>query len=97
MSTINETAPVKSAHTLSIDRRNHVAITGVLDVNSFHENEVVLKIDSGEMILSGENLHIAKLLLEDGQLTIDGRIDGVIYQGGARADGKRGFWRKVLK
>ena len=37
----------RSVHTLAIDKRRHAAITGVTDVCSFHETEVVLKIDSG--------------------------------------------------
>ena len=66
----------RSVHTLAIDKRRHAAITGVTDVCSFHETEVVLKIDSGVMILTGDSLHIAKLLLEDGRLEVDGHIDG---------------------
>lgn len=87
----------KSSHVLHIDRRSHVTITGVKDVSSFHENEVILQVDSGEMVLSGQNLHIAKLLLEDGQLSIDGHVDGVLYQSASGMDGKRGFLRRLLK
>lgn len=50
----------RSVHTLAIDKRRHAAITGVTDVCSFHETEVVLKIDSGVMILTGDSLHIAQ-------------------------------------
>lgn len=73
-------ATLKTNHTLAVDRRKHASITGVTDVCSFHENEIVLKIDSGLMILGGENLHIAKLLLEDGRLDVDGHVDSVIYE-----------------
>ena len=74
----------RSAHTLAID------------VCSFHETEVVLKIDSGVMILTGQGLHIAKLLLEDGRLEVDGHIDGVIYET-PKAAAKRAFSWKWLK
>lgn len=90
-------APSKTAHTLLIDRRNHAVITGVTDVCSFQENEVVLKIDSGEMILTGQNLHIAKLLLEEGQLNVEGHVDGVIYQAQNRHEGKPRFWKRWFK
>lgn len=73
-------AQARSAHTLNMDRRRHAAITGVTDVCSFHENEIVLKLDAGLMILTGQGLHIAKLLLEEGRLDVDGHIDGVIYE-----------------
>ena len=71
---------VRSAHTLAIDRRRRASVTGVTDVCSFHETEVVLKIDTGVMILTGDGLHVAKLLLEEGRLEVDGHIDGVIYE-----------------
>lgn len=87
----------KSKHTFLLDNRNRAAISGVTDVCSFQENEVVLKIDTGEMILTGQNLHIAKLLLEDGQLNIDGRVDSVIYHSTAKHDGKPRFWKRLFK
>ncbi len=86
----------RSAHTLAIDRRRRASVTGVTDVCSFHETEVVLKIDSGMMILTGQGLHIAKLLLEDGRLEVDGHIDGVIYET-PKAVAKRAFSWKWLK
>ena len=86
----------RSVHTLAIDKRRRASITGVTDVCSFHETEIVLKIDSGVMILTGQGLHIGKLLLEDGRLEVDGHIDGVIYES-PRAAAKRPFSWKWLK
>ena len=93
---ITPDATGKSNHTLQIDRRSHVAITGVQDVTSFHETEIILRVDGGELVLTGENLHVAKLLLEDGQLAVDGRVDGVLYQAVAHGDGKRGLLRRIF-
>ena len=48
------------------------------------------------MILTGDGLHIAKLLLEDGRLEVDGHIDGIIYESPKTA-ARRAFawkWRK---
>lgn len=89
-------ASPKTNHTVQIDRRRHTTITGVSDVCSFHETEIVLKIDSGLMILTGQNLHIAKLLLEDGRLDVDGHVDGIVYEA-PKAQARRllfGKWRK---
>lgn len=97
VSTSAAEANAKSTHTLSVDRRSHVVITGVLDVYSFQEQEVVLKIDSGEMVLTGQNLHISKLLLDNGQLSVDGRVDGVQYQGSPKHEEKKRLWRRLVK
>ena len=70
----------KGEHNLSLERRKRATITGVSDVCSFHETEIVLRLDSGLMYLSGEGLHIARLLLEEGKLDVDGQIDSIVYE-----------------
>ncbi|MDD3334196.1 MAG: YabP/YqfC family sporulation protein [Eubacteriales bacterium] len=70
----------KGNHTLQIDRRRHTTITGVTDVCSFQETEIVLKLDGGVMVLSGQSFHIAKLLLEEGRLDVEGHVDSVVYE-----------------
>ena len=73
-------SPAPRKHTLQLDQRKTAVISGVLDVSSFHEDEIVLKTDSGIMILSGSSLHIGKLLLEDGRVDVDGQIDSIVYE-----------------
>ena len=75
----------RTNHTIQIERRRHTAITGVTDVCSFQETEIVLKIDSGLMVLMGQGLHIAKLLLEEGRLEIEGHVDSVVYEAPRKA------------
>lgn len=87
----------KGSHTVQIDRRRHTAITGVGDVCSFHETEIVLKIDGGIMVLSGQGLHIAKLLLEEGRLEVEGHVDGVIYEAPKQAIGIPWPWASRKK
>ena len=73
-------AKTLSPHTVQMDRRKQALITGVTDVSSFHEKEIVLRVDEALMVISGENLHIGRLLLEDGKLEITGRIDAISYE-----------------
>lgn len=80
MSTISAGRREPMQHSLQLEQRRHALITGVTDVCSFHETEIVLKIESGVMILNGENLHIGKLLLDDGKLDVEGQIDSVLYE-----------------
>lgn len=70
----------KTAHKLTLDQRKQAAITGVSDVCSFHENEVVLRVDGGVMVITGENLHVGKLMLEEGRVELAGRVDGIHYE-----------------
>jgi len=67
-------------HTVHMEQRRHMQITGVTDVHSFHENEIVLRVDSASMVLTGENLHVGRLLLEEGKVDVNGQIDSIIYE-----------------
>ena len=80
MNTTNSARQELSQHSVQMERRRHAVITGVADVCSFHETEIVLRVDSGLMFISGENLHIGKLLLDDGKLDVEGQIDSLIYE-----------------
>ncbi len=79
---------------ITIDRREKAVLTGVTDVERFDENEVVLQTQGGRLVLTGSNLHVSSLQLEEGRLLVDGSIDGVVYDGGPRRKG--GFLRRAL-
>lgn len=74
------TAAVRTAHSIQTDRRKKTVITGVADVCSFHETEIVLRLESGHLFLTGQNMHIGKLLPEESRLDIDGQIDSIVYE-----------------
>lgn len=79
-------------HALTMENRQKAALSGVSEVLAFDENQVILSTDCGEIALTGEGLHVTRLMLEDGQLTVEGRIDGVIYT--QRGPHRRLFGRK---
>ena len=78
-------------HSLSLDERKQAALTGVREVLAFDENQVVLMTDTGELCLTGQDLHVTKLMLEEGQLTVEGRLDGIFY---TQRQNKRGLFRR---
>lgn len=84
--------PQVRQHTVQMERRKHALITGVTDVCSFHETEIVLKVDTGLLVISGEELHVGKLLLDDGKLEVNGQIDSFVYE--KPRLGKCLFWRR---
>jgi len=66
-------------HSLSLENRKTAALTGVSEVLAFDENQVILMTESGEIALTGENLHVTRLMLEEGMLTVEGRLDSIFY------------------
>lgn len=81
-------------HNVQMEDRKHASITGVTDVCSFHETEIILRVDSGTMVITGEELHIGKLLLEDGKLDVEGHIDGMLYEKPRMVTRRFRFWKK---
>lgn len=80
---------------LTLDRREKAVLTGVTDVERFDENEVVLHTHGGRLTLTGSQLHVSSLQLEEGRLLVDGTIDGVMYAG-APGQKRGGFLRRAL-
>lgn len=66
-------------HSLHLEERRSVALTGVEEVLAFDESQVVLRTGSGEVALMGEGLHVTRLMMEEGQLTVEGKIDSFFY------------------
>lgn len=79
------------AHSLSLENRKTAALTGVQEVLAFDENQVILMTESGEIALTGENLHVTRLMLEEGMLTVEGRLDSIFY---TQRTGRRSLFRR---
>ena len=67
------------SHTVHIENRELMSISGVKYVSSFNEAEVSLLTDGGALIVEGDGLHITKLNLEEGQIVIEGQIAALEY------------------
>lgn len=69
----------KRAHKLILNNRRTCNLTGVNDVLSFDENEIILETDQGMLMIKGNELHVNRLTLDRGEVDIDGRIDSFTY------------------
>lgn len=83
-------------HAVELCNRETAAFTGVADVESFNEEEIVLLTDLGTIVLAGEGLHIVKLNLDDGVLEAEGRILALEYADEPKI-GKKGFLSGLFK
>ena len=70
---------VRGKHKLHIDERKTAALTGVRDVVSFDAGEILLDTEQGMLMIRGEELHVSRLSLEQGEVDIDGRVDSFAY------------------
>lgn len=70
-------------HTVTVEEREKVRIGGVLEVLSFDEEGVMMETTCGLLILKGSGLHIGKLDLDAGDVTVDGSVDSIFYSDGS--------------
>ena len=65
---------------LQMLNRKKIELTGVMEVISFDTQEVVLDTVEGQLRLEGEDLHVKKLVLERGEVEIQGKVRELAYK-----------------
>ena len=83
---------------LILENREKLSVSGVLDVESFNDEAVVIDTELGILIVRGEDLHINKLNLDNSELNIEGDIASCEYSDkeGSKSRGG-GFFSKMFK
>ena len=90
---MKETERTAGPHSLILEGRERLSISGVEDVESFDEKSIVAQTTRGTLVIHGSALHIGRLSLETGDLAIDGSVDSLEYLAG---DPGGGFWRRLF-
>ena len=73
--------PMGKNHTLMLDNRRQLVLTGAVEVNGFNEETVSVKTTAGTLIVKGSGLHVDKLNLETGDVTVSGTVNSLQYIG----------------
>ena len=79
-------APAKH-HSLQLEGREKLSLSGVEDVSGFDESLIVLTTAQGELSVRGEALHIERIDLACGMLEVRGHIQELSYEEPARSGG----------
>lgn len=88
---------VKLPHNIILEDRKMLSISGVNDIDSFDENVVILFTEMGELTVKGSNLHISKLNVDTGELTMDGDISALFYNEGTQKKSTGSLFSKMFK
>ncbi|MBQ7172820.1 MAG: sporulation protein YabP [Clostridia bacterium] len=85
-------------HSLSLNERKTLKITGVTDAIGFDEESVTLESTAGRIEIGGEGLRFEVLNLKDGMVELTGRIDSILYAAEPAPEKNRnGFWAKLFR
>ena len=85
----------KKQHNFLLENREKMSISGVLDVDIFNPDMVVVQTEMGMLTIKGIDLHINKLNLESSELCVEGEIGSCTYSDKMTSNG--GFLGKIFK
>ena len=77
----------KLPHSVILENRKAFTATGVSNVDSFDEQTIVAYTDLGELVVKGSGLHINRLNIETGELTLTGEVNSLTYTQGRQNGG----------
>ncbi len=83
---------------LILENRERLNISGVIDVESFNDECVIVDTELGILVIKGIDLHINKLNIDSSELGIEGEIISCEYsdRDGSRNKGG-GFFARMFK
>ena len=81
-------------HSILLDNRKKLCITGADDVLGFNEEAVNVITSLGNLIVRGSSLHINKLSLDSGEVEIEGVINSLQY---TESKSSKSFMQRLFK
>ena len=84
-------------HSVTINERKNIIITGVKKINNFDEEEFFLETTMGDLIIKGEELEIIKLDTYQGNVSIKGNINSLTYSENSAKNKDESFISKLFK
>ena len=88
-----EKLPIKP-HNVIMEDRARLSVSGVLDVESFDDRQIIAKTSKGNLIIRGSELHIDKLSLDTGELVVTGLVTDLGYEETASGGN---LWPRLFK
>lgn len=69
-----------SVHNLILENRRKLSVSGIDEVESFNEEEIILRTkNNGVLLIKGMELHINKLNVDSGDVNILGEVTSMDY------------------
>ena len=85
-------AQEQMSHKLTLNERRQLTMTGVTEVVSFDDTQVVLQTTLGTLVVQGQELQLKTLSQEGGQVAVHGQISAFAYE-----EVRPGGWRRFFR
>lgn len=82
---------------LSLESRKKLILTGIIEVVSFNEEQIILNTSLGILSIKGKDLKMNKLDVQNGDVVIIGVINACIYTSGEPKRKRQNLMSKIFK
>ena len=82
---------------ISITDRKNISIIGINNIEAFDSDEFIINTNFGKILLKGEELEILKLDVQNGNVSIKGKINSLAYVDSNLSSNKEGVLKKIFK
>lgn len=82
---------------LILENREKLSISGVIDVESFNDECVIVETELGTLVVKGIDLHINKLNIDSSELGIEGEIISCEYSDRESRSRGGGFFARMFR
>ena len=80
MQAADHSGSVPQSHSLQLDERKRLSVSGVLEVESFDDTVICLSTTLGNLVIRGEALSLQQLSMEGGNILVEGSVEAMLYE-----------------
>lgn len=70
---------IEGKSNLNLENRKRLTLSGVVEVVSFNEDQIILNTSLGTLNIKGEGLKMNKLDVQNGDVIINGIVNSCVY------------------
>ena len=91
------TARTECIHNVIMENRKKISVSGVEDIESFNEEQIILYTCNGVLIITGSGMHISKLSIDNGDTTVTGEFNALTYNDSYGKKDKSGILARLFR
>ncbi len=84
-------------HNVIMENRKKISVSGVEDIESFNEEQIILYTCHGVLIITGSGMHISKLSIDNGETTVTGEFSALTYNDSYGKKDKSGILARLFR
>ena len=85
------------SHNVTISDRKNIMISGVKKIESFDNEEFLMETNMGYVLVKGSEVEIIKLDTYQGNVSIKGKFNSLIYMDSTKKEKDEGMFSKLFK